>query len=750
MNTKKILSLFIVITMVLTSIMCFDFFTVFAKESEKSTYERFEESVSAENGYGLPNVVDSGKILNAWNWSYENTTELLETIAQLGFGAIQVSPPSEVKMPTKGMHFIETSEDEIINGWWMFYQNVAFRINQSEDNALGTKADFEKLCEEAQKYGIKIIPEVIVNHMANNDDYIGEYDVESENPMDHLSEKVAEFEPEIYEKEAFHTPFKPTEYIESYWQSTDDSVVEESLTQHAVSDYKLTYNPDLATETKVVQDAVYEYLAELVEAGADGFCFDEVKHVETQYDTYFPSDFWENTLVRIRYEYPEIELYAYGTVFNKLGDGRDFSEYTELMDITDTVSYWGIMDSVYTTGNALPRYEYNRGLTQDKVVQYSENFETYIYGASSYLSSLHINKIWALTAARKDITGVYFARPDERIGRTREDVEKILSDTLLGEANITAWANPEVKAVNQFDNFFGDCDELLTVKDNCALVERYNVYDDVIGATVVRLKGNSAKIYMKTKNLNDATYVDVISGNEFTVSDGVLVGEVGDTGIACLYCIEYVNVKPYYVNLPLPDDFPSSSQGCFWEPVGYYTVVMSVRPDTDDLYVYAFNAETGEWEHNWPGIRMNYAYENEYGELVFYAYIPKEYNTIIINNNGNWQTIDMTITESLGIYIKGDGTFGSYEPCFRTWPVPPIKTQGLRGDAEKDDSVNIRDATVIQKYLADLEVKDFEVLLADANCDGEVDVRDATAIQRYLVGFIDYKNEYVGKLVYYD
>ena len=57
---------------------------------------------------------------------------------------------------------------------------------------------------------------------------------------------------------------------------------------------------------------------------------------------------------------------------------------------------------------------------------------------------------------------------------------------------------------------------------------------------------------------------------------------------------------------------------------------------------------------------------------------------------------------------------------------------GILGDANLDDKVNVKDATLIQKYAALLEELDStQLILADVNCDGAVNVKDATAIQKY-------------------
>lgn len=60
----------------------------------------------------------------------------------------------------------------------------------------------------------------------------------------------------------------------------------------------------------------------------------------------------------------------------------------------------------------------------------------------------------------------------------------------------------------------------------------------------------------------------------------------------------------------------------------------------------------------------------------------------------------------------------------------------LLGDTNGSGTVNISDATLIQKYLASLVIFNDDIvrLCADADCSGEVDIKDATAIQKHIAG----------------
>ncbi len=59
------------------------------------------------------------------------------------------------------------------------------------------------------------------------------------------------------------------------------------------------------------------------------------------------------------------------------------------------------------------------------------------------------------------------------------------------------------------------------------------------------------------------------------------------------------------------------------------------------------------------------------------------------------------------------------------------------GDVNRDGKLNIRDATLIQKFLAKIsELDDEQVKLADYQTDGKVNIKDATRIQKKLANLI--------------
>ena len=63
--------------------------------------------------------------------------------------------------------------------------------------------------------------------------------------------------------------------------------------------------------------------------------------------------------------------------------------------------------------------------------------------------------------------------------------------------------------------------------------------------------------------------------------------------------------------------------------------------------------------------------------------------------------------------------------------------QRLYGDVDLSGTIDIQDATLLQRYLAEFEQLSTEQLAcADANLDNQLNIRDVTQIQRLLVDAI--------------
>ena len=69
--------------------------------------------------------------------------------------------------------------------------------------------------------------------------------------------------------------------------------------------------------------------------------------------------------------------------------------------------------------------------------------------------------------------------------------------------------------------------------------------------------------------------------------------------------------------------------------------------------------------------------------------------------------------------------------------TPPEPDKGMRGDADLNGEINIKDATLIQKYIAkSADLTEQALKNADADLNGEVNVKDATTVQKFAAGSI--------------
>lgn len=438
----------------------------------------------------LASNVQDGVILHAWNWSYENIENNLEDIARAGYSAIQVSPVQQPK------DYNESYPKGWAEQWWKFYQPVSFSI--AEKSWLGTKAELKSLCEKSEDYGIKIIVDIVSNHVGSLSEK------QKDNPHK-MSEEIKTYEPELYNNS--------NKYIRTNASATTDSSIAGVVQGHLGM-------PDLKTEDPYVQQLVIDLLKECIDCGVDGFRFDAAKHIETPDDGSYASNFWPNVLNAAN-NYASnkgITLYHYGEILNTPGSGRNYASYTKYMSITDNKTGNYIRDAIVNkNANSAASNKYQTNEAANKLVLWAESHDTYANTEreSTDVSQSDINKTWALVAARKDATALYFARPGE-----------------VGSIGSYAWKNDEVVAVNNFHNQFIGANEDIYASSNYAVVERYAL--DKAGAVIVNCNGNSTSINIKVKHLTDGEYRDEITGNKFTVSNGELTGQMGNTGIVVL------------------------------------------------------------------------------------------------------------------------------------------------------------------------------------------------------------------------
>ena len=475
---KRILSLLLSFVLVLTCCVIIPDVSVVTADAAASSID-----------YGLVDNVQYGQILHCWNWSFDNIRKNLPLIASQGFTAVQTSPIQSSKESTR------ESWSSVQNSAWVYYQPISFNIEQNSWNALGTKSQFEAMCTEAHKYGIKVIVDAVFNHMANDS---------SENTINPQITSDLKDDENCWYSVTWNT---------SNWEDRYD------VTHNCLSGF-----PDLNTSNPKVQNYAIGFLKECIDAGADGFRFDAVKHIETPSDAYgTASDFWPNVLGTATYHAQQtrgITPYYYGELLGSPGGGLSVTAYTDHMSVTDNNTGNAVRDAI-AGGDAASacRAYISNGAAPNKSVQWNESHDTYYADNNSiWISNDNMKKTWAIVGSRAEVCGLYLARPENN------------QTTMLGDGDITAWADKEVKAINRFKNYFAGHPEYLAYSGDIVYNERGNT-----GVVLVNAKGGSTSVSVPAHRMYNGVYTDAITGNHFTVSNGTISGSIGDSGIAVVY-----------------------------------------------------------------------------------------------------------------------------------------------------------------------------------------------------------------------
>lgn len=433
-------------------------------------------SATAADGtadYGLPQDCKDGNILHCFDWTLNQIKQELPNIAAAGFTSVQTSPLQAHNGSSK---------------WYWLYQPNGFSVIGNE---LGSYDDLKALCTEADKYGIKIIVDVVANHVAGSNSGTWASSVESS--------------------------LRKTEYFHNLGPKTNDK-----------DRFEVTHKnigmPDLNSEHTDVQNMVYAMLERYKAAGVDGIRWDAAKHIS------LPSEdcaFWSKMA--------QIGLFQYGEILNDPA-GSGSAANNALM--TEYAQYIGVTDSVYSTdlfnavkaGTTLKKAGNwnNYGVAADRIVYWGESHDTFANNANEGgftkdVDQNVVDKVYAVLGARADSQALYFSRPPQK---NKESIT-------YGTKGSTHFTSKEIAAVNRFHNAMVGTDEKYIYNGGCYTVLRSR------GAVLV---SKSADLDVSVNNSGSlvpaGTYTDEVSGNTFTVTDSKITGHIDKTGIAVIYSDE--------------------------------------------------------------------------------------------------------------------------------------------------------------------------------------------------------------------
>lgn len=493
-------------------------------------------NISAANNYGLPENCQDGTILHCFDWSFNQIKEELPNIAAAGFTSVQTSP----------------SQGNAGNNatWYFAYQPYDFTFAAG---GLGSKQDLINLCTEADKYGIKIIVDIVSNHLNGSMSYV---------------------HPKWNDNQYWHTHGSNIDY-NNRWQVTHGDIGMR----------------DLNSEHSTVYNAVRAYVDELKSYGVDGIRWDAAKHIG------LPSegcDFWSAVT-------KDSGMWHYGEILigPTDGGGNDhlMKEYTNYISVTDN-TYGRDMRYSIQGGNAYSSYGnwVNRGVASDKIVYWAESHDTYAndgkYGEDSRSASVnHINRTYALLASRASSTALYFSRP------TSTSANAIR----LGQKGNTDFKNKEVAAVNHFHNaMLGQKDYYVCENGTMAVCREK-------GVVIVKASGSGNISISNGGNIvAPGTYKDEITGNTWTVTSSKISGTIGSTGIAVVY--NYDESTPDIPSGDTPGDNTENQLTAYFD---------NNNSNWSSVYAYAWDSNgSGEMLGTWPGTQINYDNESGYYKVV--------------------------------------------------------------------------------------------------------------------------------------
>ena len=452
-------------------------------------------SVNSASDYDLTGNVQTGNILHAFNWRVSDLVKYAPEIAAAGYSAVQISPIQTTK--------VTANDGSYATDWWSFYQPTDMKIG----NALGTEDDLKEAVEALHSYGIKIVADVVTNHVMN-------CEVKSD------SKKIAS---EVL------SYVRRKNSITNLVLTSDNS--RENQTQNDLGGTL----PDINTSDKGYQNYVIENLIDpLIEAGVDGFRFDAAKHIETPDDS-TGSDYWPTVTGEIKSKNPD--AYIYGEL---LANGGKFSatSYTKYMNITD-YSYGATVRGALSSKNASSLTNYGwSGTSKSQNVLWVESHDNFCDGVSVKLTKAQQILGWAIVGSRADAPALYLVRPKHE---QLDSPGFIMYDELMGAPGASdTWKDPSVVAVNQFKNAFVGQSEKDYANGSNFFVQRGDS-----GMVIVCLNGAGKTTQItQTCTMQDGTYYDHVTGNTFTVSGGTLTGTVGESGVAAVYPVTTANTVP--------------------------------------------------------------------------------------------------------------------------------------------------------------------------------------------------------------
>ncbi len=437
---------------------------------------------SKAKGEASCRTTETETILHAWCWSFNTIRENMKDIADAGYTIVQTSPANRcIPGDNGGMQLLGNGK------WYYLYQPIEWSIG---NYVMGTRDELKALCDEAKKYGVRIIVDVLPNHTTFTLDAVTDEFVNAVGGRDKLYHANGLVEIKDYNDRL---------------QCTTSGV---------------GGLPDVNTENPNFQYYYMQYVQDLIDCGVGGFRYDTAKHIGLPSDPLDPkskeNDFWLVALGKKAVKGYQLKdrdkLFIYGEVLQDRNVKE--KEYSEYMNVTASSYGWVLRDILEKrTATKEKVCDWCHPAEASKLTTWVESHDTYCNNnESASLSDTQIRLGWTILAARQNGNPLFFSRPD---GRTSEN---IWGNNLMGAKGNDEFRHPEVVAVNKFrKEMKGQKENISTANDGQVVI----VARGKKGAAIVNLSQSATKLSVATK-LPNGKYTDQVHGTTFTVDHGTL------------------------------------------------------------------------------------------------------------------------------------------------------------------------------------------------------------------------------------
>lgn len=443
--------------------------------NQNSSGDSIEDIVDSGSDIDLDNLsVQNSPILHAWGWKVDEVKSRLQSISDAGFKAVQLSP----------LHPSKSTDAN--HAWWNLYQPLGFKVATGNENPLGDKTKLTSLTKEAAKYDIKIVMDVVTNHLAGS--------------ASGFDNAVKNYEPTIYNNDLmWHNGDVP--------QSAYTNGNRQQITNYGIG------LPDLKTSDSRVQQRVISMLKEYIDCGVKGFRFDAAKHIETpDDDASFKSDYWPNVTKAIAdygmSKYNE-KPFVYGEILENPGN-ISWESYTKYMSVTESDQGDKIRNAVKDGNATNAAYASYKNGNANKAILWAESHDTFANkdGSTRKMSEKLIDLAYAIQISRKDATALYFDRPSNANENNWDD-KQVMSPGDGYKAKL-------VTASNKFHLDFLGGSEAISNYDYYMINIRKTKNNE--GALIAKI-GSTSSNEVTINGLSDGTYTDLMSNKTFEVKN---------------------------------------------------------------------------------------------------------------------------------------------------------------------------------------------------------------------------------------